>query len=151
MPERRPFFKVTGVVEAPYQTVVDLLMNVRPGAVDRDNGFFLYNEEGPRLTLRGGPERFVAGLAGDPNGIHLDVDRGAKSLGVEGQWWFRGECRVEPHPKGARIIQMGFNIARTARWMVPLVRIGVAAEQRESAQGLLRRIGERLGARAYLE
>lgn len=151
MSEKRPFFTVAGVVEAPYQKVVDLLMSVRPGAVDRDNGFYLYDEQGPRLTLRGGPERFVAGIAGDADGLHLDVDRSAKSIGVEGQWWFRGECHVEPHPKGARIIQMGFNIARTARWMVPLVRIGVAAKQRESAQRLLRRIGERLGARAYLE
>jgi len=151
MTARRPQYKVTGVVEAPFRKIVDLLMNVRVGPVGPDNGFYLYNPAGSPLHLRGGPEECVAGIATDPNGLRLFVDRTRAMLAVEGQWWFRGEVRVEPHPKGARVIQEVFNVARVARWMVPFVQRGMAAKQRQSAEDLLKRIGERLGADSYVE
>ncbi|MEV4124721.1 hypothetical protein [Nocardia sp. NPDC049707] len=151
MAAKKPLCTVNAVVEAPCGLVAALLTTVSAGPVGPHNGFFLAHGPDPDLRLRGGPNEFWAAIAGNPNGIRVEVDRAQAMLAVEGKWWFRAECRVLPHPKGARMTQQVFNIATSARWMVPMVARGVEGKQRGSMQRLLDRISGHLGCPAYLE
>ncbi|MGY4101431.1 hypothetical protein ACW2Q0_18035 [Nocardia sp. R16R-3T] len=151
MAAKKPLCTVTAVVEAPYGVVAALLTTVSAGPVGPDNAFFLADGLAPELRLRGGPNEFCAAIAGDPNGIRVEVDRAQAMLAVQGPWWFRAECRVLPHPKGARVTQQVFNIATSGRWMVPMVARGAEGKQRRSMQRLLDRISVHLGCPAYAE
>ncbi len=151
MAAKKPLCTVNAVVEAPCGVVAALLTAVSAGPVGADNGFFLADGPDSEMRLRGGPNEFRAAIAGDHDGIRVEVDRAQAMLAVEGQWWFRAECRVLPHPRGARVIQQVFNIATSGRWMVPMVARGVEGKQRMSMQRLLDRISAHLGCPAYVE
>lgn len=151
MTNSSPLYTLNGIVEAPDPEVAKLLLTVHEGPIDKDNAFTLYQPDGPKLALRGGPDTFTGGIADDPNGLHVEVDRARRMVAVQGQWWFRGECRVEPHPRGARLVQQVLNVAQTKRWMVPLIWLQTGAHHKAGARKLLERVGERLGCRAYVE
>lgn len=151
MAAKKPLCTVNAVVEAPCGVVAALLTTVNVGPVGPDNAFFLAVGPDPELWLRGGPNEFRAAIAGKPHGIRVEVDRAQAMLAVEGKWWFRAECRVLPHPKGARMTQQVFNIATSARWLVPMVARGVEGKQRMSMQRLLDRISRHLDCPAYVE
>ena len=151
MAAKKPLCTFHAVVEAPCGVVAALLTTVSAGPVGPDNAFFLVDGPDPRMRLRGGPNEFRAAIAGDLNGIRVEVDRAQAMFAVEGQRWFRAECRVLPHPKGARVIQQMFNVATSGRWIVPMIARGVEGKQRVNMQRLLDRISEHLGCPAYLE
>ncbi|WP_020574079.1 hypothetical protein [Actinopolymorpha alba] len=88
-----------------------------------------------------------------PTGGHLHRDEERRIVIVQGGWWYRGVTSIESHPDGARVTYRVYNIARTNRWMVPLVLLqyrlngSLAAIRGGEFEGGLARIGERLGAR----
>jgi len=151
MAAKKPLCTVTAVVEAPYGAVAALLTTVSAGPVGADNAFFLADGPDNGMELRGGPDEFRAATAGDTKGIRVEVDRSQAVLAIEGQWWYRAESRVLPHPKGSRVTQQVFNVADGGRWLVPMVARGVEGRQRVSMERLLARMSEHLGCAAYLE
>jgi hypothetical protein len=148
MSDREPFVRVAGLVEAPFEQVRALVLDVRPGPVGGGNAIVLGGR--PDLVLDGGPDHFTGTVRGIA-AVSVDLVPDEHLVRVQGQWRFRGQTRVEPHPAGARVVREGFDIATRARWAVPFVRFGVAERQRAAAEEVLRRIGERLGVQTSLE
>ncbi|WP_285750889.1 hypothetical protein [Lentzea sp. NBRC 105346] len=147
----KPLWQSKIVVEAAANVVADLLLNVKPGKVGKDNAFMLYAGDNTDMTLTGGPEVFRAHVGNqNPNGggMRVEVDRKRRLFAVQGGWWYRGEHTVEDHPKGALLVYRILNVAKVRRWMVPLVwrsfqkSMGAPKDQ-------AKRVGERLGVKAY--
>jgi len=144
MPTRTPprRWRATGVVEAPVDEVFEQLLTagiIPPGA--------------DRATARSaavdadGRERFRAPI-GDPpvTSVDVEIDRTARTLAVQGHWWYRGVYAVQPHPRGSRIVYQVHNIAPNAsRWVVPLMQFRLASQMRGELDQLLHTIGARLG------
>ncbi|MFI9506448.1 hypothetical protein [Nocardia sp. NPDC052566] len=147
----KAFCTITGVVEAPHATLVELLTTVHAGPIGPDNAFFLAEGPEPEMTLTGGPNHFRAPITGHPKGIRVDVDRARALLTVENPLGFRAECQVTPHPKGARLTQQVFPTGATGRLMFSVLGRKAADQQRIGMQRLLARITEHLDCPAYLE
>jgi hypothetical protein len=87
-----------------------------------------------------------------PHDRHFRIDRARRRIVVQGNWWYRGVYSLEPHHEGTLVIYEVHNVARRARWLVPLVLL----QYRLSGQltclfdvsGLAARVGARLGCRA---
>lgn len=54
--------------------------------------------------------------SGPPSGVHTDADRATNTISYWGNWWYRGEDSVEPHPEGALLVHRVYNIARQGNW-----------------------------------
>jgi hypothetical protein len=74
---------------------------------------------------------------------------------IQGQWWYRGVYAIEPDPRGTRLIYQVYNIARRFRWMVRFILLqyrldgSLGAVRDGGMEALTRRLGHRLGCRAY--
>jgi hypothetical protein len=151
-PERL-LWTAAGVVEAPVGEVTGLVLRAEAGEVDPDSCILPHTQVSPGLVLTGGPVRF--GVV--PRGLSapimfIEVDRQRQTLAVEGRWWFRGVYCFEPHPDGTLVVYRVYDIARTWRWLVPLLllqqrlsgtfdRGGVQSQ----VHAFVSRIGQRLG------
>ncbi|MGK5679315.1 hypothetical protein [Actinoplanes sp. URMC 104] len=100
------------VVEAPPDEVAGLLLDVRPGG------------RSP-IAARGTVEEtdigdeFVVVL--DGSRLAVTVDRAARTVTQQGEWWYRGEHSVEPDQRGCVVIHRILNVAATAGWAVRFV------------------------------
>jgi hypothetical protein len=103
--------ELRGVVEAAPDAVADIVLDVRPGGrsplartgtVESDDG-----------------TEFVLTLAGSR--MTVTVDRAARSVSLEGEWWYRGVTSVQPDPRGALVVHQIFNVAPGNRWAVRFV------------------------------
>lgn len=145
----RALCTVTGIVEAPPERVAALLTEVHAGPVGPGNAFTLHRPGRTPLVLRGGPDAFTAPIAGDPGGLHVEVDRDRNLLATHGNWWFGSECEAVGHPDGTRVEQRVLNRADgPRRLLVPLVSRGALDRHRAEMHALLPRLGEALGCRA---
>jgi hypothetical protein len=78
-------------------------------------------------TVHSAPDAVASLLIGQlrpqARGHHgdVEVDHTRHHIIVQGGWWYRGEYTVYPDPAGSRIIYRVYNVARPARWAVPLV------------------------------
>ncbi|GAB2924214.1 hypothetical protein ACFMQL_31020 [Nonomuraea fastidiosa] len=84
----------------------------------------------------------------DAPGHTSTVEISGRTIAFQGGWWYRGEWSVEPHPQGALLVHRVFNVARTARWAVPLANrmfVGFAAETRRAFEARLAAVAGRLG------
>jgi len=74
---------------------------------------------------------------------------------VQGGWWYRGEYAIEPSGTGrTRFTHRVYNVAQWMRWAVPLANKGFVGFRETTRRGIeeqLRRLGERLGCRTWLE
>ncbi|WP_214415667.1 hypothetical protein [Sphaerisporangium fuscum] len=141
-------YEVTGVIEAPVERVAELLLAVRPGPIGPDNLWLLHGRHGG--TLSGGPERFTVQLTGHA----MTVEVGARSLAMQGGWWYRGEFHIQPHPDGTRLVHRVLNVAKEAHWAVAGANrffIGYRANLVKRNGEMLATIGERLGCAARPE
>jgi len=59
-------------------------------------------------------ERMFAG-AGE-SGSHRLVDRDQGVIAYWGDWWYRGEDSLHPHPEGALLVHRVYNIAKQGNW-----------------------------------
>ena len=111
-----------GVVQAPVHDVADVVLRAEAGEVDRDSWILQHTHAKRGLVLTGGPTRFGVvprGLSAPT--MFIEVDRPRRTVTVEGRWWFRGVYSLEPHPSGTLVVYRVYDIASTARWLVPLL------------------------------
>jgi hypothetical protein len=127
--------ELRGLVEAPPDAVAALLLDVRPGgrspiAVDGE-------------TEADGGDRFV--VVRDGSRLTVTVDRAAREVAEQGEWWFRSTTSVEPDPHGSQVVHRVFNVAEGNGWAIRfLARAPLNAAPRRFAE-TLRRLGEELG------
>src|SRR5947209_466539 len=117
----RLLWSAAGVVEAPVDDVADLVLRAEAGEVAPDSCILPLTQASPGLVLTDGPVRFGVvprGLSAPT--MFIEIDRPRRTLAVEGRWWFRGVYSLEPHPSGTLVVYRVYDIARTARWLVPL-------------------------------
>jgi hypothetical protein len=84
----------------------------------------------------------------DVPGHTSTVEVAGHTISLQGGWWYRGEWSVEPHPKGTLLVHRVFNVARWARWGVPLANrmfVGFADSTRATFMEKVSRMGHRLG------
>lgn len=143
--DHHPLVEVTGLVEAPVETVTELTLAVRPGPVGLDNAWLLLGIGLPDgTTLTGGPKRFTATGTRDT----IEVDPVSRTISLQGGWWYRGEYAFDPARRGTRVTHRVYNIATLGRWAVPLANrffIGFSEAVEHGFDGALQRIGGRLG------
>jgi hypothetical protein len=80
----------------------------------------------------------------DPSTVH--VQRAPGKIAVEGNWWYRGELTARPEGSGASLTLRVSNIAKRARWAVPLANRffkGFAEQQQATVTRLARAIEQR--------
>ena len=127
------------VVAAAPDAVAAVLLDVRPGgrsplATDGE-----IEETGP-----GGD--FV--VVRDGSRITVTVDRDARSVALQGEWWYRGVTSVEPDPSGSRVVHRIFNVAPGHGWAVRFVSRGPLHAAPRVFAGQVHRLGEILGVPA---
>src|SRR3954452_17714460 len=103
------------VVEAPPDAVAEVLLNVRPGGRSPivTSGEIEEDEEG---------DDFV--VVRDGSRLTVTVDRAARSIAEQGEWWYRGVTAVEPDPRGSQVVHRIFNVAAGHGWAVRFVSRG---------------------------
>jgi hypothetical protein len=106
--------ELRGVVEAAPDAVADVLLDVRPG------GRSPLVTDGTVESADG--DGFVVTLNGSR--LTVTVDRAARSVSMQGEWWYRGVTTVEPDPRGAQVVHQIFNVAQGNRWAVRFVSRG---------------------------
>ncbi|MFG1989382.1 hypothetical protein ACGFJ7_05280 [Actinoplanes sp. NPDC048988] len=131
-----------GVVEATPEAVSAVLLDVRPGG------------RSP-IAVTGTIEETDIGdqfeVVQDGSKITVAVDRAARSVTIEGAWWYRGVTSVEPDDRGSLVRFRMFNIAQGNGWAVRFVSRGpINAAPREFA-ALLTRLGTELNAKAWVD
>jgi hypothetical protein len=121
-----------GVVEAAPDAVAEVLLDVRPG------GRSPLAVTGPAEPADG--DEFT--VERDGSTITVTVDRAARTVTQQGEWWYRGVTAVQPDPRGALVVHRILDIAPGHRWAVRFVSRGpLLAAPAEFAAHL-----ERLGA-----
>jgi hypothetical protein len=128
------------VVEASPEAVAGVLLDVRPGGrspiatrgeTDQDDGDrFVVVREGSRLTVT--------------------VDRAARSVAQQGEWWFRSVTAVEPDPRGSQVVHRIFNVAGGNAWAVRFVSRGPLNAAPGQFAEVVFRLGEELGVAAWV-
>jgi len=133
--------ELRAVVEAPPDTVAAVLLDVRPGGrsplatpgtiEQTDPGDdFVVVRDGSHLTVR--------------------VDRAARSVSQQGEWWYRGVTSIEPDPRGSQVIHRIYNVADKNGWAVRFVSRGPLREAPAAFRDQITQLGERLGANAWV-
>jgi hypothetical protein len=128
------------VVEASPEAVAGVLLDVRPGgrspiatrgATDEDDGDrFVVVRDGSRLTVT--------------------VDRDARSVAQQGEWWFRSVTAVEPDPRGSQVVHRIFNVAGGNAWAIRFVSRGPLNAAPGQFAEAVHRLGEELGVAAWV-
>ncbi|MEV6843411.1 hypothetical protein [Actinoplanes sp. NPDC051411] len=132
--------ELRGVVEASPDTVAGLLLDVRPGGrspmaargetEDDDGDRFVVVRDGSRLTVT--------------------VDRAAREVAEQGEWWYRSTTTVEADPRGSQVVHRVFNVAEGRGWAVRWVSRGpLNAAPRRFAE-VVHQAGEELGVAAWV-
>lgn len=130
-----------GIVEAPPDAVAALLLDVRPGgrsplattgeAVPADGDEFTVTLNGSRITVT--------------------VDRAARTVSQQGEWWYRGVTCVEPDPRGASVVHRIYNVAPGNRWAVRFVSRGPLHAAPGAFAAQLSQLGRDLDTQAWVE
>jgi hypothetical protein len=60
----------------------------------------------------------------DGSRIIVTVDRPARTVVQQGEWWYRGVTAVHPDPRGAQVVHQIFNVAAGHGWAVRWVSRG---------------------------
>ncbi|MFL6118660.1 hypothetical protein [Actinophytocola sp.] len=159
-------WRATGVIEAPLERVLDVLLAVSEGPIGAHNAPLLCAVPGAgwlltRATLQGGPHKFTihygqrhgqrAGHYDQHPGGTVEVDRDRGSFGFRGGYKFGAEYHFTPHPKGTLLTYRTFNIApeRHRNRAIVRVQFRLGGTLKIGLRGGLRRIGKLLGCRAY--
>jgi hypothetical protein len=112
-----------GVAEAPVDRVAEVLMDIGPG------GRSPLIPPGIQVTIR--------------------VDTAARTVSVQGDWWYRGDVVLTARDNGCLITQQIFNVAQTMPWAVRFVARKPLAASPQAFEAMLRVLGERLDCATY--
>ena len=133
------------VVEAAPDAVAEVLLDVRPGG---RSPIATSGEGDTGEGDTGEGDDFV--VVRDGSRITVTVDRAARSVAQQGEWWFRSVTSVEPDPRGSRVVHRIFNVARGHGWAVRFVSRGPLAAAPGQFAATVRRLGDRLGVPAHV-
>jgi hypothetical protein len=133
--------ELRGVVEAAPDAVAGILLDVRPG------GRSPIAPDGTADSLDG--DEFAVMQEGSK--ISISVDRPARSVTRQGEWWYRGVTSVEPDPRGSMVIHRIFNVAPGHRWAVRFVSRGPLAAAPAAFAEHVADLGRQLGVAAWVE
>jgi hypothetical protein len=127
------------VVEAPPEQVAELLLDVRPGGRSPivTGGVVVDSEPGDDFAV-----------VRDGSRLTVTVDRAARSVAQQGEWWYRGVTSVEPDPRGSRVTYRIFNVAQGHGWAVRFVSRGPLNAAPRLFAETVRDLGEQLGVPA---
>ncbi|GAA3929641.1 hypothetical protein [Actinoplanes auranticolor] len=131
--------ELRGVVEAAPDDVAGVLLDARPG------GRSPLATTGSATPARG--DEFTVTLEGST--ITVTLDRAARSVVQQGEWWYRGVTSVEPDERGSLVLYRIFNVAPGHRWAVRFVSRGPLAAAPTAFAKLLGGLGEQLDCAAY--
>ena len=131
--------ELRGVVEAAPDDVAAALLDARPG------GRSPLAATGSATPARG--DEFTVTLEGST--ITVTLDRAARSVVQQGEWWYRGVTSVEPDERGSLVLYRIFNVAPGHRWAVRFVSRGPLAAAPTAFAKLLGGLGEQLDCAAY--
>ena len=132
--------ELRAIVEAVPERVADLLLDVRPGG------------RSP-LAMRGeadSPEGDEFAVMQDGSKITVSVNRAARSVAEQGEWWYRGVTTVQPDPRGSQVVHQIFNIAPGNRWAVRLVSRGPLGAAPAAFAEHIADLGRQLGCAAWV-
>ena len=132
--------ELRGVVEATPEAVAAILLDVRPG------GRSPIAATGVADPVDG--DRFV--VTDNGSKITVTVDRAARSVTQQGEWWYRGVTAVEPDRRGTVVVHRILNVAPRHRWAVRFVSRGPLAAAPAAFAGHLARLGEQLHCAAWV-
>ena len=127
--------ELAALVEAPPERVAEILLDVRPGGrspvvTGGEGDEFVLTDRGSRLTVT--------------------VDRQARSVSRQGEWWYRGVTSVEPDPRGSRLVHRIFNVAEGHGWAVRFVARGPLNSAPRTFAEMVHNLGELLGVAAWV-
>jgi hypothetical protein len=133
--------ELRAVVEAPPDAVAEVLLDVRPGGRSpiATRGEIEEDEEG---------DDFV--VVRDGSRLTVTVDRAARSIAQQGEWWYRGVTAVEPDPRGSQVVHRIFNVAPGHGWAVRFASRGPLAAAPASFAEAVRDLGRQLGVAAWV-
>jgi hypothetical protein len=123
--------ELRAVVPAPPDAVAGVLLDVRPGgrspfaADEESDGRFVVTRDGSRLTVT--------------------VDRAAREVTEQSEWWFRSTTAVEPDPGGSQVVHRVFNVAEGNGRMIQFLSRGPLDAAPARFAEVVRRLGEELG------
>ena len=131
----QPILTLRGVVAASVDKVAGELLDI--GAQGRSPVV------PPGRVDQVGPDAIV--VVRDGSRITVTVDRAARMVSLQGEWWYRAEITLSPHEDGCLVTERIFNVAERLRW-------GVRFAARKPLRGspnafvdLLNELGRRLG------
>ncbi|QGQ96627.1 hypothetical protein EHS13_17965 [Paenibacillus psychroresistens] len=108
----------SGLVEAPYERLISLLLDVQSGMVGGSRIPFILSgltqaSTSANLDIRGGPEHFTVYSTGVHVSrlVNVEVLRKEALVAIYGGYWYRGEYTLEQHQKGTLIKLSIYNIA----------------------------------------
>ncbi|GAA2549346.1 hypothetical protein GCM10010435_18910 [Winogradskya consettensis] len=131
--------QLRGVVEATPDEVAAVLLDARPG------GRSPIAATGTARPAKG--DEFT--VTRDGSTLTVVVDRAARSISQQGEWWYRGVTSVELDERGALVVHRILNIATGNRWAVRFVSRGPINSAPTSFAKLLGGLGEQLDCAAY--
>jgi hypothetical protein len=131
--------ELRGVVEAAPDEVAGVLLDARPG------GRSPLAATGSAVPSRG--DEYTVVLEGST--LTVTLDRAARSITQQGEWWYRGVTSVEPDERGSLVLYRIFNVAPGHRWAVRFVSRGPLAAAPTAFAKLLGGLGEQLDCAAY--
>jgi hypothetical protein len=82
--------------------------------------------------------------------LTVTVDRAARSVTQQGEWWFRGVTSVEPGERGSLLVHRVFNVAQGHGWAVRFVARGPLNAAPAAFAETVRVLGDRLGVATRL-
>ncbi|GAA1599668.1 hypothetical protein [Actinoplanes couchii] len=138
----KELLELRGVVEATPEAVAAILLDVRPGG---RSPLLVHGE----VEAPGDGDEFTVVLEGSR--ISVTVDRAARSVIQQGEWWYRGVTTVEPDPRGSHVIHRVYNVAPGHGWAVRMVSRGPLLSAPTGFATQLEQLSRLLGVAAWVE
>lgn len=96
-------WRVAAVIAAPPEQVWEALLESSTNLSEAEKAL-LKSEQGSACY------ETTVGKPGEGR-IYLEVNRFARSIAVQGEWWYRGVMRVRPDKRGSLLSYAVFNVA----------------------------------------
>ncbi|MEU8661458.1 hypothetical protein [Actinoplanes philippinensis] len=132
--------ELRGVVEASPDVVAAVLLDVGPG------GRSPLAVSG--VVEKGDGDDLVVILEGSR--MTVTVDQAARSVALQGEWWYRGVTSVEPDPRGSVVIHRIYNVAPGHRWAVRMIARGPVNAAPTAFATNLEQLSRQLGVAAWV-
>lgn len=97
----------------------------------------------PGRVEQTGPDTVI--VVRDGSRITVEVDRTARMVSLQGEWWYRAEITLSPHEDGCLVTERVFNVAERLRWSVRFVARKPLQGSPNAFVDLLNELGRRLG------